>query len=273
MPRTIEQFHVEKTIKVAAEVRVMQIAEDLYLYREQTRVLSAQDAEGGTLKSGKRGESEYQVEGFIDEKGRAALSEGRVPEQLRLLIVSPDLMERLRTQGFYRVDEELFALQDQKPWEIFQADLSISADNLVRIDYGNHMVFDYKGSPQPSAVLFDYMSNRIDESRYDLRKLADYLMKRPDIEVYEDIHDGRRVSVAETIDEAIYHIPSYNAEEGSTLSIQFSWKPTKEDYTRACALVGDGKVYAARIKEAVITNDLLGISPFKLVQPRRRNSI
>jgi hypothetical protein len=275
MSRTIEELNAEKTIKIATQVRMMQIAEDLYLYREENKVVHAQDKEGGSLKTGARGETNYQFEGFIDGAGRQALAEGKIPERLQLFIVGSELLERLRTKGFHRdgVDEDLYALKEQKPWEMFQADLSLSADNLVRIDYGNHMVFDYTGAPKPAALLFDYISNGISESTHDLQKLAAYLMKRSDIEVYEDIL-GHRVSLAENVREAVYQIPSYNADKGREESVQFSWMPTKEEYVRACELVGgDDKVYPSKIKTAVLTNDLLGISQFQLSSPRRRHSM
>ena len=270
MSRPVEQFNAQKAITVGMEVQVVQIAEDLYIYREESKVLSAQDAEGSTIKTGKRGESGYQVEGFIDGKGREALLNGEVPERLPLLVAPSGLLERLRTLGYHRVDEELYALREQKLWEMLQADLNLSAENLIRIDYGNHMVYDYKGNPQPAALFFDYIRNGISESTHDLKRLATYLLEHPDIEVYEDI-SGSRWDRAETVEEAIFQIPHYNAEEDKTQSILFSWSPSKEDYARVC-YEAKGGGSPSQLVEVVISQDILKLKQFQKPTHRRRPS-
>ena len=270
MSRPIEQFNAQKTINVGMEVQVMKIAEDLYVYREESKVLSTKDAEGSTIKTGKRGESGSQIEGFLDERGRQALLNGEVPERLPLLVAQPELLKRLSLLGYHRVDEELYALKNQKPWELFQSDLALSAANLVRIDYSNHMVFDYKGAPQPAALFFNYIHNRITESTHDLKRLAAYLLDRPDIEVYEDIR-GSHWDVAKTVSQAIFDIPHYNAEEGETQSVQFSWSPSKEEYAKVCAQAKGGGS-PSQLIEVVISQDFLKLNQFQPPTHRRRCS-
>ena len=270
MSRPVEQFNAQKAITVGMEVQVVQIAEDLYIYREESKVLSAQDAEGSTIKTGKRGESGYEVEGFIDGKGREALLNGEVPERLPLLVAPSGLLERLRTLGYHRVDEELYALREQKLWEMLQADLNLSAENLIRIDYGNHMVYDYKGNPQPAALFFNYIQSRITESTHDLKRLAAYLLERPDIEVYQDV-SGSRWDVAKTVDKAIFDIPHYNAEEGETNSILFSWSPSKEEYAQVCSQARGGGS-PSQLIEVVISQDFLKLNQFQPPTRRRRPS-
>lgn len=78
----------------------------------------------------------------------------------------------------------------------------------------------------PSLFEAGYIDGGFDNSRYDLRVAAAHLLAHPDVEVFPRRFGGPKERLAQTPEEAIHPIESYNARNNRDKALVFLWSPT-----------------------------------------------
>ena len=226
--RTPTQHVLSETVELESTVDLLEIEDNLFAFR---RRLTATTAKPVLVATGVWPQETVQ-HGFVDQKNAAKLAKNKRFKELEFEVLTSKELESVRhaeiTQALQNVD-----MRGRNPLEVFQEDTSLTADNVVRFDWSSHMLFDRHGQVLPTGQVFDYIHSGIDETSYDLEALARVLLARPDINVFS----GRENStlhrkLAKTVEQAMFSIPYYNASEGRTRSIQFIWKPSREDFAR-----------------------------------------
>jgi hypothetical protein len=123
---------------------------------------------------------------------------------------------------------------------------------LVLVDQDCHMLFDAFKQPLPVGMRADYIEWQFDDATYDLDNAMRHLRSHPHV---KDLSRER--------------IPSYNADDGRTESMSFTWCPDIETYRKAwaqCLVYADGfpspislRRSATKFPRAVRDLDLLGL--------------
>ena len=228
MARKPTQHVSRETVELESTVELLEIEDNLFAFR---RRLTASTPKPVLLATGVWPQETVQ-RGFVDQKNAVKLAKNKPFKALELSVLTSKELESVRhayiTEALENVD-----LMGQCPVAMFQANPRLTADNVVRLDWSSHMLFDRHGRVLPTGQVFDYIHSGIDETDYDLEALAGVLLARSDIEVFS----GREVStakrkLAKTVADAIFSIPYYNAGEGRSRSVQFLWKPSREDFER-----------------------------------------
>lgn len=268
MTRPVVSFSAGQSVTYSSQLDLVELAPDLFLYRQKVKATLGAQVEGSTMATPLAALPNSTSSGFVDDKGRAALLKGKEPKKLELIVLTTAQLEIFRTQGWSGAEEEFYKNFPSDPWAILEADPTLTADNLARLDTSSHMLFDRHGEALPVGLVFDYIHSRISESTHDLKKLAAHLLERFDVVVYADDGRGRRQGVAKTVAEAIYDIPSYNAESGRSKSVQFLWAPSKEDYRqvwKACK----GKYPSTQLREVCMEMDMLDVKECRMVKAKK----
>lgn len=268
-----QTFKARKEVVIEFDLDTRQLDDGLYLYRKTARVASSQLQKGSAFNPGKEGDHVSKRSGFIDQKGLDSLIAGEDFNSLSLRPVPLQALEAFRMEGFHDVIKEIETLLRKDVWEMMDADRSLDASNLIEFDLGNYVAKDWKGRHVPMALNCGYISARIFEGTYDLSALAEYLLAREDVVVYQNLGRSNQ-KPAQNKREAITGIPSYNAEPGKSETIEFKWIPDQENYQRLVDLILDKKrvVSPNGLIEKLIESDILGLNAFKHPSPRRRHS-
>lgn len=265
----VTTYSASADVVVCASLDVAEVAPGLFAFREKLgrRVLP----QVGTFKIGGLGGG-YTAEGFIDAKNLKAKRTGKHCKTKDLVLLASEAIEMMRIDGYHRAcdaitkSEKTGAPLIRK--DAFTALTSGEAtiENVVRVDWGNFILFDHEDRPLPVALTFNYMQGHFDESRYDLRKAAQHLLTRPDVVVFRnppygasyDERRGRTPVPAASADEAIQPIPYYNATSRRSHQIVFRWMPDAETYRQIASNV-KSLALSDDVRRAVFDLDLLGL--------------
>lgn len=277
MIRPIKTYSAEKTVKVLSHVEIMEIqpGKGLFAFREKGSFEELSKSEESTFEPGERGNYTLSREGLLDQEGVDDLLAGKPITPLKLSLVSLELIERVRLNGFSKHYDDFHEGMGKGLWEKLMEDPSITTENFVIADYSTHMLSDWKGRPHPQAVIFTYIENRMSESTHDLRAVAAHLLNRKDVTVFKEMHERGNIE-ATSVKDALFSIPHYNAEEGRTTSVQFIWSPGHAEYEKLMASAKKSikaskyKISPSTLREIVLSQDLLGIDQFKLEKPSKR---
>lgn len=125
-------------------------------------------------------------------------------------------------------------------------------------------------TPMSNALHFEYISGRMDNERYDLKKVAEHLFSNPRVDLAKN-HDSPS--------EAIEPIPYYNSSANRNKFIDFQLSFAQDDFERLAKLafgairfdLKDGEFKASKTKyrtrdrlfEAIEKDDFLGIKAFR----------
>lgn len=204
-------------------------------------------------------------QGFIDPKELKRLTTGKEYKTLsQFCIMLPEGRKLARTVGLNHVDHEM--VEKSKPRDVYDQFVSgaVTVDDIVEYQMDTGMIFDHAGEVLPSAIYFDYINFHMTDGAYDLVKAAKHLMQRKDITVFKGtaIRSNISPTVAATVEDAIFNVPYYNAEEGCRRTISFRWEPSREDFA---AMWNKCKTYRGKFHtfgrryDAIRDLDLLGL--------------
>lgn len=107
----------------------------------------------------------------------------------------------------------------------------VGLERLLQQDYASHMVFDRAGVVQPTGVYFDYISARMSNAVYDLKRALEVLEKNDRVFFVEDSESRRRRSSTAPTSK-IQSIPYYNVSKHSSSYLSFWFQPTAEEMQR-----------------------------------------
>lgn len=180
----------------------------------------------------------------LHKKHLADFYNGKTVPFEKVNFITPQELETARLYGF-----EVYFLQQQKKERVFPIDLFAQLkstpkllERVVREDYGSHQLRDLHNNEFPVAQYISYVGSPLCERKYDLKKVVRVLSLRDDVivvskslnrrkPVLKELHDGKDIS-AQSVDDGVFEIPSYNAERGRNRSVEFIWQPTVETYRR-----------------------------------------
>jgi hypothetical protein len=223
------------------------VGEGLVVYRMTTKTTS-----------GRRKAKTTVTEGITSQAGLSAFRDGAVTmpgysKNFVPVFGNVEFRDHIRRHGW--LDAEVyksFKDLDKDPYTRFVAG-EFHAEDIVFIEGSSHMVFDVERKPLPCAILFDYISAHMDNSRYDLPKALAILKARDDI----------RFEAESSWDKAgeVSRIPSYNADKDRNACLKFVWMPSVEDYRRMWAKCAEyeTKYPSTERYRAVFDLDLLGL--------------
>lgn len=265
MERKIEHHETVMVMAIQAHIEIVELEEGLYLARRQSA------SEEIPSKNNKRKNFVDRIRshwsGLVNAQGRQELLDGNIPSPeniLNLTWLSSLQIQQLATHGYLHVLSEL---QKNKGnglniWKQWSENPAMSLDGLVQLDHSTHRVYDRYGQPLPVMVAVDYISGGISESTYDMEKLYEHLVSRSDIRVApgrsRNFHDVDTWEDAKDFNDAVYHIPDYNQEEGRETSLQFIWIPTAEDFAK---LADHGNL---DLQYHLMNSNILGTEKFRI---------
>lgn len=262
MTPSIQSFSARRQVEIDTNLDIVALAPDTHLFRRTVAVPSSCLAEGATMDPGNDSVVEGVVSGFVNDAGRQRLLSGQALEKsdsLPLVWMDDATQEDFRVRGFDRAAESLWKRGQGDPWKFWEAHPDADSSNLVVVDHGSHMLLDRSGRCLPVGLFFSYIENRIDEGNCDLRAVYEHLISRDDVQVIPGNESHGSSNRASSYKEALFHIPSYNTEEGRTQSLQFMWMPRQADYD--AAFNGDEDRRGWRVM-SVLVSDVLGLKQF-----------
>lgn len=263
MTRQIETHQASRIIETTTTLNLVELEPDLFLYQRQVASKTTQRT-NSTLRSSKADEPESRKSGFVNAAGRTQLLAGKAVSKQNekpFVWLEPGDTEMFRQMGYPCAMDILWDRWGKNvpdPWQAWEADPDRSLDDLVFVDHSSHLMFDRNGTPLPVGLLFDYIYGRVDNFNFDLAQAFEYLRSREDVRLLRGDDKTRSGAPAldapTTLDEAVFHIPYYNAEEGRNKALQFLWIPDAATY----ATVFSGKERGMR-HEIVLSKDALGL--------------
>jgi hypothetical protein len=204
------------------------------------------------------------VEGIATMANLDKFLKGKAPfiKNENVELVHPALLEAMRKLGYNYAAESLSKGQPAVSNVPFTDITEKGADpkNIVRLDYGSHMVFNLDGESMPVAIHCDYIDAYMRDGAYHLEKAETILKADPRIRfVKEDARYGRH-GTAEP-ESYIRTVPHYNSESGCSRYLEFWFMPTAED---AKKLWEQQKSYKAQFPStedhrAMFDLDILGL--------------
>ncbi len=251
----VEQLNFS-TVVVSSSLRYQQIEKDINAFV----LTSAAElmASTGDLKRDVAQMIPTKVEqGFVDDRNLRKIQRGKTYKKLDFVQLDAATREMVRQEGWAAWEK----IGYDRSTDVFAA--VADPDCLVRIESSSHMLFDRHGDPLPVGINFDYISHGgVTDGRYDLKKLAAYLLTRDDVWIFPKkggwrrafqsqigyqnfVNTGTATNVnqdecdrskrATKVEECITDIPSYNSERGASQTIYFRWAPTVGDYRKMWA--------------------------------------
>lgn len=177
-------------------------------------------------------------------------------------------LEMARTQGFVNFWNHMLNQTSKSPQKKFEELKSIEnlEDHMVIIDTGAHQLRDLNNQYLPVATYFSYIESTLREGTHDLEKVLRLFQFRSDITVVDEAKFKNKnifealaqgFDVAASSKQEIFDIPHYNCDEDSTLSVQFLWIPSKEDFQHMMGAY-EGKYKS--IHTTAIRSDVFGLS-------------
>jgi hypothetical protein len=249
METTAESLTSETTVVTRKCIESVVIGDKVAIYRLTK-----------TTTSDKKPEPRVSVtEGVTSKKGIDAFREGAetlphyAPGQAAVL-GTPALVEAMRTHGW--LDDEFHALiraEIDTPYTRW-ASGGYTAEDIILFEGGAHMTYDWQGVPMSCAIAFDYISARMNDGQYDLKRALEILKARSDIRFWGADSWEK--------DGEVRTVPGYNRSSGCREFISFVWMPSREDYlkmwARACSY-GNKTHSSVERYRAIFDEDLLGL--------------
>lgn len=134
--------------------------------------------------------------------------------------VEPEALEILAMEGYTAGDVEK---DGQFKWQKHISKSPFTDRDkgliLVRDFHYAHMVFGADGLALPIAQRFDYISSGVDNENYDLKLAYETLKTHPDV-----------------VDLELVNIPYYNTTKKRTKALEFTWRPSAEDYRQVAMM-------------------------------------
>lgn len=240
--------HVQET-KQALELKqtfsYIDIGEGLAAYKLTWSAQVVGDLQAASMKP--------LVESFTNEstqQGIARLTELQSFEagkrsslpSMKVEVLSDKELQIAAKEGFTAMWEVRDKLESQ-PFELAQAG-KLNVSNVVKVDYGSHLIHKLDGTLLPVAIHFDYIQARMHSGVYDLDKAYAVLKANP------QVHELKGED-----------IPYYNAVAGKTKSLRFRFEPTCEQmnqiYAASSAL--NPRYPSTSFHAAVFDLDMLGL--------------
>lgn len=257
------QTHTESVeVQMAYSLRYVALNDNLVAYKLGRGPLPGQK----TLKQ-LEGKLELTVEeGICHKDSLERFLKGRTKDLVRedVSLVHPELLDALRTKGFADGMESLGKVRQalsQAPFTDITEN-GANPNNIVRVDFSSHMVFDLEGESLPVAVHCDYISAYIHDGTYRLEKAEAILKNDPRVRFIEEgSRYSRKTSSAGSEKSFIQAVPYYNARVGCSNYLPFWFMPTAEDAKRLWA---QQKSYGTRYPSteahrAMFDLDILGL--------------
>ena len=279
MTANVEVFENRSTAVTETVLEVLRVDTNISVFHQI--VTEAVSSNEGSMKAPTEPKI-TELEGLIDDKNLSFLKKGREFKTLtKYVVMKPAMRECFATHHYSRAWEHpLFKTDVVRGKGLFDHfKHGGTADDLVVMDTGSHMLFDRHGEALPTGILFDYIAaGRISNRNYNLEKAAEILLARPDVDVWAhqggyksdrpaEIRDADtskktgECKLAETVEEALFTIPYYNAERGRTHTMYFLWKPSVEDYRKmwdACKATKTSYP-STNMHQCIFELDLLGL--------------
>jgi hypothetical protein len=256
--RMVEQLNFS-TVVVRSSLRYQQIEKDINAF-VLTSAAELMASTGDLKRDIKQMIPAKAEQGFVDDRNLWLIQQGKTCKKLDFVQLDAATREMVRQEGWTAWEK----IGYDRSNDVFEA--VADPDCLVQVDASSHMLFDRHGVPLPVGINFDYISKGgITDGRYDLKKLAAYLLTRDDIRIFPrkagwDSSKCDREGRATKVEECITDIPSYNSERGCSRTIYFRWAPTQEAYRKMWAhcTAGDKKYPSTRMHQAIFELDLIG---------------
>lgn len=248
----------QQTVTTDTTTRVHTVHDDLFAVRVETTATVVSAAGSLVLPPPP---FEQATEFLVDRVNLDALIAGGPVAHSSLAVYPASFRENLRLNGWNPGSAGFRPVST--PYTALVAG-STTVDDIMDLDIGSHMAFDAHGRALPVALMFDYVNGDVRERSFDLPKLAEHLLTRPDVIVYarKDVlarsNTGAR---ATTVTEAIDDIPYYNAGPGSNRTITFRWTPDTETYRKVwdyCRTRYD-RFPSNKLRDGAFELDVLGI--------------
>jgi hypothetical protein len=227
---------------------------------------SATPLEGKVPKAFSSKVGTYVVEGVAETKRVIAFEKGRATAITRLegnlVIISESFLEDARTKGYHEATKEFKRRED---FYTAFVEEGVPLERLVRIDYGNYLIYDRHNGVLPVARIFDYMNGGLHNGRYDLQKALEVLRGNPSVRFVP--HDRRDDSEPDTI----LRIPYYNCDETHQTHLSFRFSPTLEQEQAIWAKQQSYKTQylSTQWHRAVEDLDLLGLKAAGALLPEK----
>jgi hypothetical protein len=257
-------YSAKANVAVDFSIEAIEVEKDLFVCREtMSKVIANQH--GDAVVSGI--ESSKVSEFAADTKNLDAKLNGRSFKKLDLWGVSDKYIEDIRRKGFDSVWRE--AREEKVEWcsrDFFAdfADGRLRGRNLIRIDFGNHLIAEKSGLPLPAAIYFDYMAGGIHDGRFDLEKAASHLLSRDDVVVFQPSSAPYGVRMARPVrrkivngGDVIFDVPHYNWAPNRSRCLNFKWMPSIHQY-RAVAEMAN-LALSDQVHKAIFDSDMLGL--------------
>jgi hypothetical protein len=165
----------------------------------------------------------HSVEGVAQTKRVIAFEKGRATAIKtlggHLVVVGESFLEEARMKGYHEATKE-FKHRDDFYTAFVEEGMSLEC--LVRIDYGNYLLYDRHNGVLPVARIFDYMNGGVHNGRYNLQKALEVLRGNPSVQFVP--HDHRDKGEPDSI----LRIPYYNCDETHQTHLSFRFSPTLE---------------------------------------------
>lgn len=257
------------SLKVSGQFDTLDIGNGLFAFKRTTRLLKTER----TSDDGYNMHSPYSKDisdkqGFMDAKNLERALAGKSHSTTDLVLADDRLIEHLRMWGFQdapgQKQNERYDWKREDVYDALLEDPTLTR-NLMRMDFGSHMRFDWTGKVLPVPIWFSYMDGMISEDRYDLKLAAEILLARDDVHIFPKTDGWRddpdREAKATKVEQCIIPIPGYNSERGRSQTIYFMFRPSVEDYRRMWeqALSYKTKYPSTERHRAVFDLDLLGL--------------
>lgn len=278
MTLTVETFENRSTVVTETVLDVIRLDKNLSVFRQITT--ETVDTNEGSMKA-PTDPKIAETTGLIDDKNLSFLKKGREFKTItKLVTMTPALRAVFASMPYSDAwDHELFKTDAKRGVELFSHfQNGGTADDLVIMDTSSHMLFDRHGDVLPVGIMFEYISHgMVTNASYDLTKAAELLLARDDVDVwahqgswkndriaYTNGHSRKEgVKLAETVEEAIFAIPSYNADRARNRCLYFIWKPTREQYSQvweaAKAATRKGGYPSTAMHQMIFELDMLGL--------------
>lgn len=252
----MENFRLDRTIKVTDIVNVKHVIEDFYVFRQTKRTSIV--GRNARIK---------RIEGVTKECHLE-----NVKTQLQEFVGLDDTLTLVRKEFIINLRKFGWPSHDSTDvsWSYADWEKCISkhpfgdSDNedeyiWVRIDNYSNQLQNINGDWLPVAIHFGYISEYMDNAHYDLKKVFEILGQNQNVTIIAENYRPCDAHIAETPDEAIYNIPYYNATQTTNMAMSFLWSPTVEEYrTLMDFLDKSGKTYTERAW-AIFELDMLGL--------------
>ena len=251
------------TVKFETKMLVRELEPNLHAFKRAYKSQKLESA--GNLPLKLPVPAPVAAQGLLDSANLKLMLAGKPFKTLDLYWLTADEIEMFRTLGWMGAMEKMNRTSmTADPFEQIDKN-GMTVDNLVRVESSSHMLFDRKGGALPVGINFSYIKGNYDNTAYDLQKLAEILMKNPDVQVFPSKgkwHSDKADfdKTATTVEEAITRVPYYNADGGRHSHIEFRWMPTREAYTAMwaqCQKTG-GQYPSTCMDRVVFELDLLG---------------